>query len=156
MNNILQTAQQYELDRLRSSNAELHNALELAIATIERLARRHGPFSSVDGTLSTAKKALATTNDNPHVTACECKNSNTGNAHMTNEHKIPPQGTECQECWEPATTSRSNFHETRPLCDACAYDWDNYDGPAEIDYDAPTARETYEKSWRQKYYGEGL
>lgn len=37
---------------------ELYAALELAVATIERLAQRHGPFSSADGTLVVARSAL--------------------------------------------------------------------------------------------------
>ena len=48
----------YELDRLRSANAELMNALELAITTIERLVTIRNGFSSADGTLTVARKAI--------------------------------------------------------------------------------------------------
>ncbi len=36
----------------------LLESLQLAVVTIERLALRHGPFSSVDGTLSVARAAI--------------------------------------------------------------------------------------------------
>ena len=48
-----------ELATLRAQRNELLNALELSVATIERIAVRHGPFSSVDGTLSVARAAIA-------------------------------------------------------------------------------------------------
>lgn len=51
-------AQAYELNRLRESNIALANALEVAITTIERITRKHGPFSSTDGTLALARTAL--------------------------------------------------------------------------------------------------
>ena len=38
---------------------DLLAALEMAVATIERIAPKHGPFSSVDGTLSVASAAIA-------------------------------------------------------------------------------------------------
>ena len=38
---------------------DLLAALEMAVATIERIAPKHGPFSSVDGTLSVARAAIA-------------------------------------------------------------------------------------------------
>lgn len=51
-------SQSYELDRLRAANIALTNALEVAIKTIERITRKHGPFTSADGTLALAKAAL--------------------------------------------------------------------------------------------------
>jgi len=48
-----------QVQSLQAQNAELRSALEVAIATIERLAPKHGPFTSADGTLSVARKALA-------------------------------------------------------------------------------------------------
>lgn len=51
-------SQAYELNRLRESNIALTNALEVAVVTIERIARKHGPFTSADGTLALAKAAL--------------------------------------------------------------------------------------------------
>ena len=45
--------------RLIASAPDLLSALEMAVATIERIAPKHGPFSSVDGTLSVARAALA-------------------------------------------------------------------------------------------------
>jgi len=51
-----------ELDanaHLIASAPELYEALELALATIERLAVRHGPFCSADGTMDVVRAALA-------------------------------------------------------------------------------------------------
>ena len=45
--------------RLIASAPDLLSALEMAVATIERIAPKHGPFSSVDGTLSVASAAIA-------------------------------------------------------------------------------------------------
>ena len=44
---------------LMGSAPDLLAALEMAVATIERIAPKHGPFSSVDGTLSVARAAIA-------------------------------------------------------------------------------------------------
>ena len=45
--------------RLIAAAPDLLAALEMAVATIERIAPKHGPFSSVDGTLSVARAAIS-------------------------------------------------------------------------------------------------
>ena len=50
---------QAEYAALFASAPYLLAALEVAQATIERIAPRHGPFSSADGTLSVIRAAIA-------------------------------------------------------------------------------------------------
>lgn len=72
---------------------------------------------------------------------------------------IPPS-TECENCYDAAATKTWDLGPDHMfwtgvryerLCDECYRIRENYTGPDEPDYDAPTAQETYEKAYKAKY-----